>query len=142
MCCICNYFWLKILFKHGLFSPSQPYRMAERPDVLKIFIGNLMPDVNKPKLVDLFARWNLHPTDVVVPAPRGDRAVAFVVFGSPREAADAVFFCNRMADPSISSGVMNADKNAIVEAFLLVVSQIVFRCCLRGKPLECELLQL
>ena len=116
--------------------------MAERPDVLKIFIGNLLPDVNKPKLMDLFAVWNLVPTDVVVPPVKNGRAVAFVVFGSPREASDAVFFCNRMTDPSLSSGVMNADKNAIVEAFLLVVSQIVFRCCLRGKPLECELLQL
>ena len=118
MCCICNYFWLKIFFTHGLFSPSQPYRMAERPDVLKIFIGNLLPDVNKPKLLDLFARWQLYPADVVVPAPRGDRmAVAFVVFRSPHEAQAALHYCNGVHEPTVTSCNLNAHKNAIVEAF-------------------------
>ena len=121
MCCICNYFWLKVFFKYGLFSPSQfSCRMAsvERPDVLKIFMGNLLPDVNKPKLMDFFARFQLFPTEVIVPAPRDDRmAVAFIVFGSPAAAQAALHYCNGLAVPEITSCNINAHKNAIVEAF-------------------------
>ena len=130
--------------------------MAERPDVLKIFLGNLLPDVNKPKLVDMFACWQLYPSDVIVPAEaKGMRfvvfgpagagirlAVAFVVFRTPREAQAALYYCNGLHEPAVSYCNMNAHNNAIVEAFTIVVSKIVFRCCLRGKPLECELLQL
>jgi len=92
--------------------------MAERPDVLKVFLGNLLPDVNKPKLMDLFARWQLYPTEVVVPAPRGDKmAVAFVVFGSPAEAQAALWHCNGAHEPTVTSCNLNAHNNAIVEAF-------------------------
>ena len=111
--------------------------MAERPDVLKIFLGNLLPDVNKPKLMDMFARWELYPTDVIVPNGHRERmACAFVVFGTPVEAQAALYHCNGLHEVAVSYCNMNAHNNAIVEAFTIVVSKIVFRCCLRGKPLE------
>ena len=106
--------------------------MAERPDVLKIFLGNLLPDVNKPKLLDMFACWQLYPSDVIVPAEaKGMRfvvfgpggagirlAVAFVVFGTEVEAQAALHYCNNFHATGISYCPMNAHKNAIVEAYI------------------------
>ena len=64
---------------------------AGRPDVLKVFLGNLFPDINKPKLLDFFSWFAMEPAEVIVPSVTPGRlGIAFVVFNTPDEAQQAI----------------------------------------------------
>jgi RNA recognition motif-containing protein len=92
--------------------------MAGRPDVLKIFIGNLHHDCNKPKLVAMFEKLGMYPAEVIVPqCHAGKLAVAFVVFPTPAEAAAAAFALNGRADPDVAPGAINVHRGAIMGVF-------------------------
>ena len=80
--------------------------MADRPDPLKVFLGNLAVDVNKPKILELLSWFDLHPFDVIVPqATRGKLAIAFVVFNTPEEANYAVQSVQGAVGPCSPNGI-------------------------------------
>lgn len=78
--------------KLGLCALCLSVMAAGRPDVLKVFLGNLVPDINKPKLRDLFSCFDMEPAEVIVPSvtPGRSSAIAFVVFNTPDEAQQAI----------------------------------------------------
>ena len=74
-----------------------------RPDYLKVFLGSLHNDVNKPKLLDLCRFFELSPFEVIVPPAKPDKlAIAFLVFNTPEEAHAAINLLNGLEDPSCS----------------------------------------
>ena len=74
-----------------------------RPDYLKVFLGSLHNDVNKPKLLDLCRFYELSPFEIIVPNPKPDKlAIAFLVFNTPEEAHAAINLLNGLEDPSCS----------------------------------------
>ena len=80
-----------------------------RPDVLKVFVGNMSPNRNKPKVIDLFSRFDLVPVEVIVPhCHDGKMAVAFVVLSSAPEAQEAIDAVNGFSDPSVTPCAINA----------------------------------
>ena len=100
-----------------------------RPDVMKVFLGNLRPDVIKPEVVGfLTQRFHLNPVDVIVPPNGGSRifdintvAIAFAIFDSPEEAADCILLCNGKTD-DISIGKIQAHRGVNMRVFIAVVS--------------------
>ena len=110
----------------------------ERPDVLKVFMGGLDPDINKPKLLKLFGACGLEPVDVIVPQCRpGKLAVAFIVFGTPPEAEWAMQAVNGMTDPELTPNVIHAPRGEPSWESSSVVSNTVFSFCLIFRSLEC-----
>ena len=85
--------------------------MAMREDELKIFIGSLNPDINKPKLLTLFAENGLKPVDVIVPQARpGKLAVAFAIFNSTLECHQAIQMIQGAMLPAYAPGAMKAHR--------------------------------
>ena len=77
----------------------------QRNDPLKVFIGSLSPEVNKPKLIRLFKRLGLSPAEIIVPTVKpGKLAVAFVCFNTSQEALNAVKECNGLLSSELSPG--------------------------------------
>ena len=71
----------------------------QRNDPLKVFIGSLSPEVNKPKLIHLFERLGLSPAEIIVPTDKpGKMAVAFICWNTSQEALNAVEACNGLVD--------------------------------------------
>jgi len=71
----------------------------QRSDPLKIFVGSLQPWVIKPKLIPLWERLGLSPSEVIVPACRpGKLAVAFACFNTEAEALHAVLCLSGLVD--------------------------------------------
>ena len=90
-----------------------------RPDVLKVFMGNLCQGVNKPMLLEVFARFGLVPDEVIVPAVAfGKMAVAFAVFNTPEEAQAAILAVNGLAEPMVTPFGIHAHRVAIMGAFI------------------------
>ena len=76
----------------------------QRNDPLKVFIGSLSPEVNKPKLIRLFERLGLSPAEIIVPTVKpGKLAVAFVCFNTAEEALVAVTKCNGLLTSELSN---------------------------------------
>ena len=93
-----------------------------RPDVMKVFLGNLRPDVIKPEVVGfLTQRFHLNPVDVIVPPNGGTAAIAFAIFDSPEEASDCILLCNGKTD-DISIGKIHAHRGVNMRVFIAVVS--------------------
>ena len=66
----------------------------QRTDPLKVFIGSLSREVNKPRLIELFERLGLSPAEIIVPTVKpGKMAVAFVCWNTSQEALNAVEAC-------------------------------------------------
>lgn len=80
---------------------------ADRPDPLKVFLGNLSVDVNKPKILELLSFFDLHPVDVIVPqVSRNKLAIAFLVFNTPEEANYAMHSLQGAANcPCSANGI-------------------------------------
>ena len=75
----------------------------QRNDPLKVFLGSLSCDVNKPKLIGLFQRLGLAPAEIIVPTVRkGKLAVAFVTWNTSQEALNAVEACNGLLSSELS----------------------------------------
>ena len=98
-----------------------------RPDPLKVFLGNLRPDVIKPEVMGFLTRQLsgdgfLNPVDVIVPPSKNcPAAIAFAIFDSPEEAADCIALCNGATD-DISIGYILAHRGANMRVFIAVVS--------------------
>ena len=70
-----------------------------RTDTLKVFVGNLVPDVNKPQLMRLCESLDLEPHEIIVPHnTKGGLAVAFLTFYSEQEAQQALYMLNGLED--------------------------------------------
>ena len=79
---------------------------GDRPDPLKVFLGNLAVDVNKPKIWEMLealqAGW---PEDIIVPqVGRGKLAIAFLVFNTPEEASYAMTCLQGAVGPCCPNG--------------------------------------
>ena len=101
---------------------EHPYR---RPDPLKVFLGNLRPNVIKPEVMGFLTRQLsgdgfLNPVDVIVPPNHGPVAIAFAIFDSPAEADDCIALCNGAAD-DISIDYVLAHRGANMRVFIAVV---------------------
>lgn len=93
-----------------------------RSDELKVFLGNLRPNVIKPEVMNFLSRrFPLRPVEVIVPGNSGPTAIAFAIFGSPEEAADCIAICNGKSD-DISPGKVHAHRGANMWVFTAVVS--------------------
>ena len=80
-----------------------------RQDVLKVFMGNLHADVNKPKILSLLRFHGLVPHEVHVPKPRVNKlAIAFAEFDTPEEAQSACVALNQQVDAEVSPGRIQA----------------------------------
>ncbi len=85
--------------------------MALREDELKIFIGSLNHDINKPQLLTLFQSIGLEPVDVIVPPWRpGKMAFAFAIFNSTEECVQAIQTLQGATDPAYAPGAMMAHR--------------------------------
>ena len=87
-----------------------------RPDVLKVYIGNLRPDVIKPDVLGLMSRRGLNPVDVIVPVCKGPAAIAFAVFDSPEDASECVDECDGLED-HVGLGAIQAHRGANMGVF-------------------------
>ena len=93
-----------------------------RSDELKVFLGNLRPNVIKPEVMNfLTGRFPLSPVEVIVPGNSGPTAIAFAIFDSPEEASDCIALCNGKSD-DISIGKVHAHRGANMWVFTAVVS--------------------
>ena len=93
-----------------------------RSDGLKVFLGNLRPNVIKPEVMAfLTRRFPLKPVEVIVPVNSGPAAIAFAIFDSPEEAKDCIALCGGKAD-DISIGKIQAHRGANMRVFIAVVS--------------------
>ena len=89
--------------------PSSCHITMSREDPLKIFVGSLNPDINKPQLLNLFGALNLTPVDVIVPAVHANKlAFAFVTFNSHQECQQAIGMLHGELDSRFSPGAMKA----------------------------------
>ena len=85
--------------------------MAWKVDELKIFIGSLNPDINKPQLLTLFESLGLQPYDVIVPTPsHGQMAIAFAIFNTNWECGQAIQMLQSCSYPTYSPGAMTAHR--------------------------------
>ena len=96
-----------------------------RPDPLKVFLGNLRPNVIKPEVMGFLTRQLsgdgfLNPVDVIVPPNHGPVAIAFAIFDSPEEADDCIALCNGATD-DISIDYILARRGANMRVFIAVV---------------------
>ena len=88
-----------------------------RSDELKVFLGNLRPDVIKPEVVHFVSRrFPLDPVDVIAPPNGGPAAIAFAIFDSPEEARNCILLCNGKTD-DISIGKIHAHRGANMGVF-------------------------
>ena len=92
-----------------------------RSDELKVFLGNLRPNVIKPEVMNFLTRFPLSPVEVIVPGNSGPTAIAFAIFDSPEEASDCIALCNGKSD-DISIGKVQAHRGANMRVFIAVVS--------------------
>ena len=93
-----------------------------RQDVLKVFLGNLRPDVIKPEIQAFLFGRGLDVVDVIVPpASNGRAGVAFATFRCADEAAECMDDCDGIED-SISIGPIQAHRGANMRVFIAVVS--------------------
>ena len=77
--------------------------MEQRADEHKVFLGTLMPNVNKPMLMELFAQYGLVAVDIIVPScAHGKHAFAFATFISREDTAYAAGVPNGMVDAKVS----------------------------------------
>jgi len=108
----------------GLFCEAYIRAMANnRPDVLKVFLGNLRPDVIKPDVLAFIReRMCLDVVDIFMPSARnGQTAIAFAIFKDENEAAECQADCDGIED-SISIGPIRAHRDANMRVFIAVVS--------------------
>ena len=78
----------------------------DRPDPLKVFLGNLEPEINKPKIVELLGFLNLAPVEIIVPQNKGGKlAIAFLVFSTPEEASWAINCLQGLQGPQSPGGI-------------------------------------
>ena len=93
-----------------------------RQDVLKVFLGNLHRDINKPTLQKLCSFHGLEPVQIDVPTPKANQAaIAFLVFSSPEQAAGAVTCLHGAPDGPCSPGLIQAFRVANMGAFNMSV---------------------
>ena len=93
-----------------------------RSDELKVFLGNLRPNVIKPEVMNfLTGRFPLRPVEVIVPGNSGPTAIAFAIFDSPEEASDCIALCDGKTD-DISIGKIQAHMGVNMRVFIAVVS--------------------
>jgi RNA recognition motif-containing protein len=84
---------------------------ALREDELKIFVGSLGADVNKPMLQSLLEGYSLQPVDIHVPEVKPNKlAIAFVTFRSSQEAHAAVDRLHGLIAPAFSPGAIKAHR--------------------------------
>ena len=80
--------------------------MADRPDPLKVFLGNLAVDVNKPKIWDMMEHLGLAPHDIFVPQVQKNKlGIAFLIFNTVEEAQFALDACKGLVGPASPNGV-------------------------------------
>ena len=89
-----------------------------RPDVLKVFLGNLRPDVIKPDILGFMQRRGLDVVDVIVPSRKSDgqAGIAFAVFNSADAAADCINDCHGIED-QVGIGPIQAHRGANMGVF-------------------------
>ena len=84
-----------------------------RQDVLKVFIGSLRSDINKPQLLSLCRFHQLNVADVIIPPAKPHKlAIAFLVFDHPEEAAAAITQLNGLEDETCSPGRIHVFRGA------------------------------
>ncbi len=102
--------------------------MALREDELKIFIGSLNHDINKPQLLTLFQSIGLEPVDVIVPPWRpGKMAFAFAIFNSTEECVQAIQALQGATDHAYAPGAMMAhrgDRDPSGESLSAVIGKL------------------
>ena len=92
---------------------------VQRPDVLKVFLGNLKRDVIKPQIFDMLEQCtggSVAPVDVIVPTGRG---IAFAIFADPQQAAACVEKL-RGVQHSCCLGPVEAHRGANMESLAIV----------------------
>ena len=101
----------------------KPFARMSRPDVLKVFLGNLhWHGVDKPQIYRALQDFNLWPDDLIVPAGKG---IAFVIFHDPHMAAWCAANVDGQQHPLLSAGTVTVHMCIIMEVFV-----VVFRVCL------------
>ena len=79
-----------------------------RPDPLKVFIGSLHNDINKPQLMKLCDFHQLNVAEIHVPwAKPGKLAIAFLEFWHPEEAQAAVVCLDGLEDRVVTPAALN-----------------------------------
>jgi hypothetical protein len=102
---------LKTFFALSGPLPSPAMAGALREDELKIFVGSLVAEVNKPMLVGLLEQLGLQPVDIHVPEVKpGKLAIAFVSFRSTEQAHAAVDMLHGLIAPAFSPGAIKAHR--------------------------------
>ena len=86
-----------------------------RPDVLKVFLGNLRPDVIKPHILDFMQRRGQDVHDVIVPNSKWG-GIAFAVFNSAEAAAACIIDCDGIQD-RVGNGPIHAHRGANMGVF-------------------------
>ena len=79
----------------------------DRPDPLKVFLGNLAVDVNKPKLMEMLQHCDTGmPVDIIVPqVAKGKLAIASLVFNTPEQASYAMQVLQGAVGPCSPNGL-------------------------------------
>jgi RNA recognition motif-containing protein len=99
--------------------------MERRPDPLKVFLGSLDPDINKPKLLTLFHNCGLTVAEVYVPMFReGNLAIAFVCFETPEQAGIAVEMLNGCKWEGISMNMKAHIGDTSWKSFPAVIAKL------------------
>ena len=84
------------------------FAMAKRPDVLKVFIGSLHNDINKPQLMKLCQFCQLDVANIHVPRAKPHKlAIAFLEFWHPEEALVAVERLDGLEDRVVTDGYLH-----------------------------------
>jgi len=79
-----------------------------RPDPLKVFIGSLHNDINKPQLMKLCDFLQLNVAAIHVPWAKPDKlAIAFLEFWHPEEALVAVERLDGLEDRVVTDGYLH-----------------------------------
>ena len=99
----------------------------QRVDPLKVFIGSLKNDINKPHLMHMFEKLGLSPAEIIVPTAKPRKlAVAFVCFHTSPEALNAVGICNGLVDVEVtpSPGGLTAHIGLDNGSFFFFISEL------------------
>lgn len=79
-----------------------------RPDPLKVFIGSLHNDINKPQLQKLCEFYELNVAEIHVPRAKPHQlAIAFLEFWHPEEALVAVERLDGLEDKVVTDGYLH-----------------------------------
>ena len=119
--------------------PSEPPlssvdMMGEREDELKIFLGSLSPDINKPQLQALFSNIDMQPVEIFVPQPNQNKlAVAFVTWKTNEECWVAIQAVRGLADSRYTPSAIQAHRGDPSGESL---SAVVFRIFSNFKMLK------